>query len=306
MPADGARGARRFPSARGAAALLAAHRGRSASAPRTRWQPSGAPPISDLVETDLRPTATARSSVFTTRRFRGRGGSHGREDVAAGSQEPSGCLRPESGRTSARRAAGGPSSDVGLALELKSDRFLEPDTGRRLGELLRSFGVLDRTAVLSFDFARCRAVRREVPGLRTGVITLTGRLPAEGEAEIVGPAWPLSDLSPPRRVHCRGLVAPLDENPDRLWYYRAIAATPSRRTTLPRPSGLGRPALTARPGGRTRRSGRGGKPTRAMVVVQAGDGRRSRWRRPCRRRLPSVHTDDVPRAGRVFPGPAGV
>lgn len=116
--------------------------------------------------------------------------------------------------------------DVGLALELKSDRFLEPETGRRLGDLLRGFGVLGRTAVLSFDFARCRAVRREVPGLRAGFITLRGGLPPEGEAEMVGPAWPLLLANPllPWLAHRRGLfLAPLDDMPDRLlWYYRAI------------------------------------------------------------------------------------
>jgi len=115
---------------------------------------------------------------------------------------------------------------VGLALELKTDRFLEPTVGRRLGDLLRAFGALDRTAVLSFEFARCRAVRREVPGLRAGFITMTGGLPPEGEAEMVGPFWPVLLANPlfPWLAHRRGLfVAPLDDAPDRLLsYYRLI------------------------------------------------------------------------------------
>jgi glycerophosphoryl diester phosphodiesterase len=117
-------------------------------------------------------------------------------------------------------------SGVGLALELKTDRFLDPEVGRRLGDLLHAAGALDRTAVLSFRFARCRAVRREVPGLRTGFITMTGGLPPAGEAEMVGPFWPLLLANPllPWLAHRRGLfVAPLDDAPDRLLpYYRLI------------------------------------------------------------------------------------
>ena len=116
--------------------------------------------------------------------------------------------------------------DVGLALELKTDRFLEPGVGKALGALLRRSSALDRTAVLSFSFARCRAVKREVPEIRAGYITMKGDLPPEGEAEMVGPAWPVLLANPlyPWLAHRRGLfVAPLDETPDRLLgYYRAI------------------------------------------------------------------------------------
>src|SRR5512143_464935 len=44
--------------------------------------------------------------------------------------------------------------DRGLALELKSDRFLDPPTGRRLEAELVSLAVLDRSFVLSFSRAR--------------------------------------------------------------------------------------------------------------------------------------------------------
>ena len=44
-------------------------------------------------------------------------------------------------------------ADVVLALELKTDRFLEPDVCRKLADALAAAGVLDRTVVLSFSLA---------------------------------------------------------------------------------------------------------------------------------------------------------
>jgi glycerophosphoryl diester phosphodiesterase len=118
------------------------------------------------------------------------------------------------------------SPETGVALELKTDRFLEPEVGRRLGEMLRAFGILDRTAVLSFAFERCRAVKREVPEVFAGVITMRGSLPPAGDAQMVGPFWPVLVANPlyPWLAHRRGLfVAPLDDRPDRLlWYYGLI------------------------------------------------------------------------------------
>ncbi len=117
-------------------------------------------------------------------------------------------------------------SEVGLALELKDDRFLDSAVARKLGDLLRTFSVVDRTAVLSFNFERCRAVKRQVPGVLSGFITLKGGLPPAGEAEMAGPFWPVLFWNPffVHRAHRRGLfVAPLDPRPDRLlWYYRLL------------------------------------------------------------------------------------
>jgi glycerophosphoryl diester phosphodiesterase len=211
-----------------------AHRGNSAAAPENtpasfrRALADGA----DLLETDLRLTRDgAFVCLHDATLWRTGGVSLAAADVTLAELKchPVACGRPEFGE---ERVPALPElleflpPDVGLALELKSGRFLEPEVGRQLGSLLRAFGVLGRTAVLSFDFGLCRAVRREVPGLRAGFITLKGRLPPEGEAEMVGPAWPLLLVNPlfPWIAHRRGLwVAPLDENPDRLlWYYRAI------------------------------------------------------------------------------------
>lgn len=114
---------------------------------------------------------------------------------------------------------------VALMLELKSDAFLSPAVARRLAERLRHAGVLDRAAVLSFAFERCRAVKREAAELKAGFVTLS-KLSYPADADLVGPFWPLLLANPLYvfRAHRRGkLVAPLDPKPDaRLWLYRLL------------------------------------------------------------------------------------
>lgn len=115
--------------------------------------------------------------------------------------------------------------DRGLALELKSDRFLDPDVGRRLGEELSGLGVLGRTVAISFSPARLAALRAASPGIPTGAITLSGLRPPAG-GELAGPWWPIL-LANPLYVllaHRRGqVVAPLDPTPGpRLWLYRLL------------------------------------------------------------------------------------
>ena len=113
--------------------------------------------------------------------------------------------------------------DRGLALELKSDRFLDPEVGRRLGEELAGLGVLERCVVLSFSRARLDATRLGAPGLPAGWITLKEARPVRG-VELLGPFWPLLLLNPlyVAVAHARGqAVAPLDPAPGgRLWLYR--------------------------------------------------------------------------------------
>jgi glycerophosphoryl diester phosphodiesterase len=115
--------------------------------------------------------------------------------------------------------------DRGLALELKSDHFLEPEVGRRLGEELSALGVLGRCFVLSFSRARLDATRLGASGLPSGWITLREARPTRG-VELLGPYWPLLLVNPlyVALAHRRGqAVAPLDPTPDgRLWLYRLL------------------------------------------------------------------------------------
>jgi glycerophosphoryl diester phosphodiesterase len=116
-------------------------------------------------------------------------------------------------------------SDVALALELKTDRFLEPDVCRRLAAELDTAGVRSRTVVLSFHLPRVQAVRAVAPDLPTGYITMSNPLPLV-DAQLFGPFWPLLLLNPlyACMAHARGgFACPLDPTPDsRLWFYRRL------------------------------------------------------------------------------------
>ncbi len=54
-------------------------------------------------------------------------------------------------------------ADVALALELKTDRFLEIEVAQRLVDELAAAGVRNRTVVLSFSLARVQAVQQARP-----------------------------------------------------------------------------------------------------------------------------------------------
>ena len=115
--------------------------------------------------------------------------------------------------------------DVALALELKTDRFLEAEVAQRLVDELTAAGVHNRTVVLSFSLARLQVVQRVAPDLPIGWITLSRAWPIPG-VHLLGPLWPLLVLNPlyPWLAHRRGqLVAPLDPTPDRrLWLYKLL------------------------------------------------------------------------------------
>jgi glycerophosphoryl diester phosphodiesterase len=114
-------------------------------------------------------------------------------------------------------------ADRALALELKSDRFLQPQVCRALVTELDQTGIRARTVVLSFSMARIQAARAIAPDIPVGWITLSGLWPRRG-VQILGPFWPLLVLNPlyVHIAHARGqLVCPLDPLPDkRLWLYR--------------------------------------------------------------------------------------
>ncbi len=115
--------------------------------------------------------------------------------------------------------------DVVLALELKTDRFLEPDVCRRLAAELGQAGVRERTVVLSFHLPRVQAVAAAAPDIPIGFITISRLLP-KPEAQLLGPFWPLILLNPfyVALAHRRDqIVCPLDPTPDRrLWLYRLL------------------------------------------------------------------------------------
>ena len=107
--------------------------------------------------------------------------------------------------------------DVGLALELKTDRFLEPAVCHHLVSELEDGGVRGRSVVLSFSLARLQAIQAVAPDLPTGWITLSRPWPLRG-VQMLGPLWPLLLANPlyVRLAHAqKQLVCPLDPTPDR-------------------------------------------------------------------------------------------
>jgi glycerophosphoryl diester phosphodiesterase len=114
---------------------------------------------------------------------------------------------------------------VALALELKSDAFLEASAVESMIATLSQAGVRARTFALSFSMDRLQSVRRIAPDLAIGWITLSRALPRSG-VELLGPFWPWLFLNPLYvwLAHRNGqLVCPLDPVPDRrLTFYRAL------------------------------------------------------------------------------------
>ena len=115
--------------------------------------------------------------------------------------------------------------DVALALELKTDAFLDEAVCQKLVDILNKSGLTARTLVISFSLPRITAVKKVAPEIHTGWITLSRLIPAKGP-EVLGPYWRLL-LSNPFYVviaHLRKqAVCPLDNRPDsRLWLYRLL------------------------------------------------------------------------------------
>lgn len=113
---------------------------------------------------------------------------------------------------------------VALALELKTDRFLEPAVCRQLADELAAAGLRDRTVVLSFSLARVQAVAAAAPDIPKGFITASKLTPRGVDAQLIGAFWPIYFLNPcyVRQAHAAGqITCPLDPTPNgRLWYYR--------------------------------------------------------------------------------------
>jgi glycerophosphoryl diester phosphodiesterase len=131
--------------------------------------------------------------------------------------------------------------DRALALELKTDRFLEPEVGRQLIQELRDGGILERTVLLSFHLDYLQAVQQQEPQIPIGLISLSRFLPPKG-VQLTGVFWPVLLLNPfyARLAHRKGQVTcPLDPTPDaRLgWYKRmgfdaVLSDDPGKTTSL--------------------------------------------------------------------------
>src|SRR3990170_7492973 len=139
---------------------------------------------------------------------------------------------------------------VALALELKTDRFLEREICRKLSAELDQASVRERSMILSFDLERLRAMAGEAPEVPIGWITLSRPIPLRG-VQLLGPYWPLLLINPfyVLLAHHHGqAVCPLDPTPDgRLAWYVWLgcdavlsdnpAATRTKLDLLTRPPG---------------------------------------------------------------------
>jgi glycerophosphoryl diester phosphodiesterase len=183
----------------------------------------------DIIETDLHLTA---DSVFvcihdaTVDRTTDGSGEVARMTLQELKTLSAACGQPEFAAeqipTLAELAALLP-DDVALALELKTDRFLEPQVCRQLAAELDRAGIRARAVMLSFSLLRIQAMQAIAPDIPIGWITLSRLWPCR-DAQLLGPFWPLLLLNPlyVPIAHARGqFVCPLDPTPDsRLWLYR--------------------------------------------------------------------------------------
>jgi glycerophosphoryl diester phosphodiesterase len=107
--------------------------------------------------------------------------------------------------------------EVGLALELKDERFDDPSVGVALAGRLEALGALERTLVLSFRRARLRHFVEGAPRVPAGLAVMLRPVPPPSPG-LLGPWWPLLLVNPNyiRMAHGRGqMVCPLDPRPDR-------------------------------------------------------------------------------------------
>lgn len=111
---------------------------------------------------------------------------------------------------------------VSLALELKTDSFLEPKICLRLASLLSEKKILERTIALSFSLPRLLALKSAVPEMPIGWISMSRLLP-DKSVNLIGAFWPIFYFNPwyVHLAHRKGMfVCPLDPAPDaRLKYY---------------------------------------------------------------------------------------
>ncbi|MFN8487055.1 MAG: glycerophosphodiester phosphodiesterase [Caldilineaceae bacterium] len=114
---------------------------------------------------------------------------------------------------------------IPFLLELKDPLFVDRHYAAKLIELLDTQGVLQSSAIVSFQPEYVATVKAVCPAIPAGNITLWNPWPA-GEAELFGPVWPLLYLNPlyVAWAHRQNkVVAPLDPTPEsRIWYYMKL------------------------------------------------------------------------------------
>ena len=112
-----------------------------------------------------------------------------------------------------------------VGLELKSERFSEPEVCARLIHKLQEEDAFHRSFALSFHPEHLRAIQLVAPDFPIGWITLSRFIPKNGY-QMIGPIWPILFVNPLYVwiAHQMGQwVCPLDPNPNsRLWYYRRL------------------------------------------------------------------------------------
>ena len=113
----------------------------------------------------------------------------------------------------------------GLLLELKDPRFTLPGYGDILIDLLREYGMLSTTLIISFSIPCLRAIRNLCPELPVGRVGLSILQP-DAEWDLIGPPFPSLLANPlfiPMARRYQSLVAPLDPHPEkRVEFYERI------------------------------------------------------------------------------------
>jgi glycerophosphoryl diester phosphodiesterase len=211
------RGQRRYP-------LLIAHRGANQLAPENSLQAfriaqaQGA----DVLETDLHVTRDGEIVLFhdhTLPRMSDGTGPLFARSLAELKQlrlrGPDGELTGERIPTLIELLAA-TQGKMPLLLELKDWRFVDARHATRLVQILQTHGVLAKCAIISFNQALVRAMRRICAEIPVGTITLFNPIPT-AEGQLLGPFWPLLWVNPfyVAWAHHRGrIVAPLDTTPE--------------------------------------------------------------------------------------------
>lgn len=205
--------------------LLIAHRGANHLAPENSLaafaiaQKQGA----DVLETDLHVTRDSEIVLFHDHTLERMSDGQGPLFARSLAELKQLRLRGPDGQLTAERIPtliellAATQGQIPLLLELKDWRFADRQHAERLVSVLADYGVLAKSAIISFNQALVRSIRQVYAGIPVGTITLLNPLP-QGEGQLLGPFWPLLWLNPfyVAWAHRMGrIVAPLDTKPEK-------------------------------------------------------------------------------------------